>query len=162
MKNSVLFAVLLAGTVAGSDAAATHETYGFDFRIVLSEKAAHRLEAAKEGLAVSASYYGDPAPNAKKHADEVGHIDLGQETLDLPGVAGEVKLSGRGVEADRLKWVKGPVHVNVNVFSARKSSEDNILNCDFIDGELAKVARSRIALRCALIEENYQNQLKPQ
>ena len=60
-----------------------------------------------------------------------------------------------------LKWVEGDVKVNLNVASARKSSSDNLLGCDFIDGPLSKVQKQPVTLHCALIEENYDTELKP-
>jgi len=63
---------------------------------------------------------------------------------------------------ERLPWVDGGVKVNVNVYSARRSNEDNILACDFIDTDLAAVVKAQpVTLHCGLITENLQTQLRP-
>lgn len=53
--------------------------------------------------------------------------------------------------------------VNVNVASARKSNQDNLLDCDFIDGAVAKVRKNApITLHCYLIDEKHpETELKP-
>lgn len=163
LKNIAGFALLAAaaGMLAGA-ALATQPPLGFDLDISLSAKAAERLHRAKEGLTVDARYYGDPTPGAEKHADEVGQIDLGGERLLLPGRAGPVHVSGTKVLTDRLAWIAGGVKVNVNVYSARLSSSDNLLACDFIDGAVAQVVQAQpVHLRCALIEEDPKTEVKP-
>ncbi|TPE63919.1 hypothetical protein FJQ54_03500 [Sandaracinobacter neustonicus] len=137
---------IIAPAHAGSD-------LGFDLKTVLSKRAAAELGRRKEGVIVSASYYGDPLPSAQRHANEVGQIDLGRETMTLRGLGGPIHVSGANVETKRLGWLKGPPMVNVNVFTARRSSQNNLINCDFIDGEVARVAAQPITLHCALIGE---------
>ena len=133
---------------------------GFDVDIVLSPRAADRLRATKEGITVNASYSGDPKPGAEKQANEIGRISLGVERIMLAGQAGRVHVSGEKVAVDRLAWIQG--NVNVNVYSSRRRSEDNILSCDFIDAEVAKVVAAQpITLRCALITEHVSSALKP-
>ena len=154
-------ALVLAGScVAGT--ASAHEPLGFGLDITLSPKAAEQLRATHEGITANASYYGDPTAAAAKHGDEVGHIDLGVEQHDLSARAGRIRFTGRTVMVDRLPWVDGGVKVNVNVYSARRSSEDNILACDFIDGDLAQVVKAQpVTLHCGLITENPQTRAKP-
>ena len=58
--------------------------------------------------------------------------------------------------------ITGGVKVNVNLYSARHSSSDNILACDFIDGSLADVVKAQpVTLHCGLITENAKTALKP-
>lgn len=133
----------------------------FDFNVTLSPKAEKALVSTKEGITFSASYYGDPKKGAEKHANEVGQIDLGMERVDLPGKPGKVHVSGGDFDPKRLKWISGPVYVNVNVFSSRKSGPDNILSCDFIDTELKNVKDQAPTLNCFLIEENAQTSVRP-
>ncbi len=135
---------------------------GFDLDIELSPRAAERLRAAKEGLIVDASWSGTPKPEAQRQANEIGRIHLGSERIARPGRAGRVHLSGEKLDAHRLAWIQGEINVNVNVYSARRSSPDNILSCDFIDAEVAKVVAAQpISLRCALITEGAGTALKP-
>lgn len=141
--------------------AAASETLAFDLSITLSQKAAQKLKTSGERIMVSASYYGDPKPNAKKHADDVGRIDLGTETIEIAGLPGPVHVTGTKIKFERFQWIDGPSMVNVSVYSARKTSQDNLLGCDFIDGKLADVAEKPTTLHCSLLVENAEINLKP-
>lgn len=136
---------------------------GFDIDVTLSKKAAARLASQKEGIVAFASYYGDPKRGAEKHANEIGQISLSpqDEEVELPGSGGRAHISGAKVDTKRLDWLAGPPKVNLNIASARKSSSDNLLSCDFIDGVLADVRKAPIALHCSLIEEHADTKLKP-
>jgi len=152
---SVLLACAVPATAQGD--------MGFDVNVTLSKEAAAKLAAGKEGIVIFASYYGDPKRSAKKHTNEVGQIDLTpqDEQVEIPGTGGHAHISGSRVDPKRLDWLAGAAKVNVNVASARKSSSDNLLDCDFIDGPLSDVQREPVTLHCGLIEENVDTKLEP-
>jgi hypothetical protein len=129
-------------------------SYGFHVQITLSAKATVRLRKSSEGIIASARYYGYPNPGWEKYADEVGQIPVGAELVQLPGNNGSVVIKGTKVNRKRLPWLQGPPSVNVNVFSARRSGPDNILTCDFFDGNVSDAQEHPIAIHCSLIEEN--------
>lgn len=142
--------------------APAHEPLAFAVRVSLSPQAAARLRAAHEAITADARYYGDPTAQGRKHADEAGQIDLGDERIEVPGRAGIVRFTGRAVDRARLGWITGGVKVNVNLWSSRHSSPDNLLGCDFIDGSLATVIRAQpVVLRCGLITEHPDTRMKP-
>jgi hypothetical protein len=133
----------------------------FDLYIELSAKAAAKLKRTGEGIIIRAAYYGNPTRAAEKHANEMGTLDLASETNALPGVAGRVHVSGKGISAKNLGMIKGSAMVNVSVYSARKASADNILNCDFIDAAVQRVTRAPVTLKCSLIEEGLETNARP-
>lgn len=157
---TLLLAAALAG---GGPALSAEQDMSFDVEVTLSEQAAARLDAAKEGIIVYASYYGDPKPSAAKHVDEIGMIDLSPENeqVELPSSGGLAHVTGATVDKKRFAWLDGPPKVNVNVFTARKSSPDNLLECDLIDGPVAEVRKETITVHCGLIEEQPETSLKP-
>ncbi|WP_054311887.1 hypothetical protein [Mesorhizobium sp. 1M-11] len=160
MKFSIAIAfAVLAGFVTEPANAAGFQPV--DITIVLSPRAAATLSKHKEAIIVSASYSGDPEKSAEKHADEIGRIDLGTEEHSMPGTGGTVRLTGPKTDEEKFGWIKGPVLINVNVYSARKSSQDNLLNCDFIDGPLPQVAKAPVTLNCSLIAENKSTRALP-
>lgn len=57
--------------------------------------------------------------------------------------------------------IDGDVMVNVNVYSAWLSSDDNLISCDLVDGPLSDLTATPVTLRCALIEEDVETELKP-
>ena len=121
---------------------AAEDSLAFSVEITLSQKAAAKLVALHEGIIVSASYSGDPAPDAEKHTDEIGRIPLGIENIEAPGKAGTVIVPGTKIKRNRFAWIKGLVLPNVNVYSARDSGPDNenrtpgclIFSCIFAKG----------------------------
>ena len=137
------------------------QSMGFGFDITLSPKAAQRLAASGEGITIGASFYGVPNKRGQKHANEIGNIDLGYEQIDMPGAADAAQVTGRTIDAKMLDYIDGHAMVNVNVYSSRKASEDNILSCDLIDGQVQSIQGQTITVHCGLIEENLPLQTKP-
>jgi len=120
----------------------------------LSDKAAMRLKMRHESIVVSAADSGEPKKDAATgHVSEIGMVDLGTENVEVIGAEGLVRVTGTKVDQRRLEWMKGPVLVNVNVFSGRHASADNILACDFFDGKLSSAVRKTPVLHCSLVEE---------
>ena len=149
-------AVLMLAAVPPTAPAHAEETFAIDVAVSLSRAAAQRLAAEGEGMVVAAYYYGEPTAAGQAHVDEIGRIDLGSATVDLPGRPTTVRIGGSELVRSALRWVKGPVWVNINIWSARLSGPDNILDCDFFDGEIARATAGPVTLRCALIGEGFQ------
>lgn len=134
--------------------------FAFDVEITLSDKAAMRLKMRHESVVVSAAYSGEPKKAAEghdgeadRHVSEIGMVDLGTENVEVIGAEGLVMVTGTRIDIARMDWIKGPVLLNVNVFSGRRASADNILACDFFDGRLSSAVRKTPVLHCSLIEE---------
>ena len=152
---ALLARVGAAAIFACSPAAAAENKMAFSVDVSLSPKAAARLAALNEKIVVAAYWFGEPAPAARKHANEMGQISLGTEEIRIPGTGGRAQITGQAARADHFGWVKyGAVQVNVNVYSARQSGPNNILACDLFE-DAAALARARpIPLLCKLIEEH--------
>jgi hypothetical protein len=149
----IALCLMLAPRVTIGAVPTASEPYAFQVRVTLSDKAAATLKRLNEGVVISASYSGDPRPSAKKHADQIGRIALGIQNVEIPGRPATVIVSGSHVRRGRVAWIRGPVLLNVNVYSARRSGPDNILACDFFDGTLKSAARRIVPIRCSLIAE---------
>ncbi|MDK8873303.1 hypothetical protein JWJ88_15265 [Paracoccus methylovorus] len=154
-------AALLAGLSALPVFATEKHALGFDVAISLSSKAEAALKSTHEGISLSATYYGEPHPGDEKHTNAMGMVDLGAEDINLPDGARTVHVTGKTVSADRLRLISGGPMVNVNLFSSRKSHDDNILACDFIDGAVSSLRSGPVYLRCGLITENPETEVKP-
>lgn len=151
-------AVLLVGVPA---LAQESRDLGFDIDISLSPAAEARLAATHEGISLSAAYYGTPRPGHENQANEAGLLDLGSEDIDLPDDMRSARVTGGTVDAERLRLIDGGAMVNVNVFSSRRHDDDNILDCDFIDGAVSDLASRPVHLRCFLISEDQQTEIRP-
>jgi hypothetical protein len=128
----------------------------FDIQILLSQRAAAKLESLSEGIVIAATYSADTAPGAERHADQIGRIDLDRKTAVISGRPQFVHIAGPRIAHSLLAETHGPILLNVNVYSARRSGPDNILNCDFFDGNLAEAVRKPLTLHCSLINEKVQ------
>lgn len=161
-RRLILIGFILLG-LAGGIRAVAQSTFGFDIAVSLSNKAREELHSRREPLVALVSYYGDPTKQAERHADEVGHIQLSPSasTVELPVGATQVQVSGRQVRRERLAWIEGPVMVNVNIVSGRRSSPDNLLSCDIIDGPLQTVQKAPVKLNCSLITEHRETAVRP-
>ncbi len=145
---------LVALLVVSGSAAWAAGDHGFRIDLSLSAKAASELARLHEGIVVAASYYGDPKPAFARKANEVGQIDLGREEITVEGVAAFVDVTGKTFENGHVKWLAdGKAMVNVNVYSARRSGPDNILDCDFFDDALALARQAPLKIHCKLIGE---------
>lgn len=141
----------------------TTPTFAFDVLIFLSDKAAKELHSRHEPLVALVSYYASPAKHARRYADEVGAIQLspGSVIVQLPLNETRAHISGKQVRRKLLRRINGPVKVNVNIVSGRRSTPDNLLSCDFIDGPLSVVQEAPVRLNCGLITEHRETSVKP-
>jgi hypothetical protein len=150
-----------SGTAPQSSAQPSGALGSFDVQISLSQKAAAKLNSLSEGIVIAATYFGNPAPGAKTNLNQVGQIDLGGETVEISGRPQEVHISSPRIRQSVLSEVQGPVLLNVNVYSARRTGQDNILNCDFFDGNLQEAVHKPVALHCSLLSERAESSNGP-
>jgi hypothetical protein len=153
----IMPALLLATAAAG--AAATQRpparpALGFTLDISYSPRAAAEMARRREALTISAYYEGEPSRAGARHTNGEDGINLGDDTRTVPARSGPVAVTGRGFLPARLAWTRaGTIRVNVNLFSARRSGPDNILDCGVVEGPLARIAGRTHPVRCKLIGE---------
>lgn len=155
MRRAAPLALALAAFGGGASA---EQARGFSVDIALTAKAAETLKERREAMVLYVSYYGWPKKGEERHGDEAGQIDLGPDrTVDVPGRSGRYEVPADAFDPKRLGWIEGPVQVNVNVASARRSGPDNILACDFMEKPLPEAEAAVTTLRCGLIEGDPDN-----
>ncbi len=145
----------LSGTQQASQAASSTPGYsGYSVSVALSDKARKLLTNQKETIIVAAFFYGFPKPGTpRKYVSEMGEVGLGQTNVEItPGAIakfGPVKLKQRALnQVD----TKGP-QLLINVYSGRKSSPDNLLDCGIYEDALAPIQGKTIPITCKLIGE---------
>lgn len=107
------------------------------------------LQERGELVTKSAYYYGEPSKNSKLEVDEMGRIFLGAEEMTVWPKDQSFAIGG-SLAAAPLASVIEPF-VNVNVFSARISSDDNLLDCGFVEGPTADLSKKPQVIACKLI-----------
>lgn len=160
-RSALWPAVLSPALLAGTSAWAGEAGQGFHFELALSDKAQASLAARRETVTVLASYSGAPNRQGQAHVDELGMVDVGKEVLEIAPRPGTVRITGKGVDPAKLKWVQGGVNVNVNLYTSRKSGDENLIDCDFIDGDLGQVQAAHMTLRCVLLGEPFDGRRYP-
>jgi hypothetical protein len=148
----LMLTVVLGLTALPTRAANDH--MGFSAHVSLSEKAAALLMARREKIIVSADWFGDPTKAGQKYANESGQISLGVEDIQLPGSGGEARFTGRDVDLSLLKWVENrEVQVEINAYTARLSSPENLIECSFYAGTISETRGKSVQIHCKLINE---------
>lgn len=127
--------------------------YAFEVALTLTPRAAEKLAATKERVIVDAMYFGMPvspdAPGIDEHGEQ---ILLGSDEVEVDPVNAVVKAPGTGFDATHIASVKGEPEVLVNVYSARKTHEDNLLSCGIYQGPVAMAQKKAPPIECDLIE----------
>jgi hypothetical protein len=134
----------------------------FAVQIALSAAARERLSTQHESLIVRAEYFGYPSAQAlAQHVpgSENPWLTLHSAQIELEGAQLDGTPTARfpaiAFDAKQLAWTDEPgaPQVNINVYSGRRSSPDNVLDCGMFQDALASAARSPIRLPCGLIGE---------
>ena len=127
---------------------------GFKVTVTYSQKAMETLVARKETVIVAGYLYGFPKQGTPKRlVDEIGQVDLGEVKQEVvPGataVFGTIKP-----DSALVKWLDNQgLQLLINVYSGRKSSQNNLIDCGLYEGSLKDVQGQSIPISCKLIGE---------
>jgi hypothetical protein len=119
--------------------------------LTFSEQALAELQARGEGIVVASYWMGEPVPGATLTDPELGTVYLQSEELTMHARPTTLVL-GTNLPRAPLDQVVEPL-LNLNVYSARWTDENNLLHCDLLDGVLSKLAAAPQTLHCKLIGE---------
>jgi len=160
MMTRALTAVLLTGVTTIAAHAGVPVVQNFEVTLKLSAQLIAELSAKNETIIVNSVYYGDPNESGAADVDEMGVIQLGEERTEVPPADTTIPVNAIADPA-KLAMIEGGAKVNVNVFTGRKSSGDNLISCDFIDGPISELIAAPTEISCGLITENPVTMLKP-
>jgi hypothetical protein len=118
--------------------------------LTFSDKALAELQTRGEMVTVAAYWMGDPLPGSTLPLSEIGTVFLQAEDVTLWPTPQRVTL-GANLASAPMDQVTAPM-VNVNVFTARHSDENNLIDCDFIDAPADEITTPQPIL-CKLIGE---------
>jgi hypothetical protein len=126
----------------------------FTVKVTYSQKAMDTLVAGKETVIVAGYLTASPIPGTpKQYVDRMGEIGLGDVQKEVAPGAIATFDSVKPTPA-MMKWVdsSGP-QLLINVYSGRKSSPNNLLDCGIYEGSLQAVNGQSIPISCKLIGE---------
>ena len=148
MGTGRIGAALALALVAGSAAA---EETRIAITLTIEPSALQRLLDMGEWVTVSAYYFGNAASDAAP-VEEDGSVYLGGETFQVHPAESQVIVLGGSIAAMPRDWVVAP-EINVNVFTARYAAEDNLIDCDLVEGSVAEIAAAQNAISCRWLGE---------
>jgi hypothetical protein len=126
----------------------------FTVTVTYSQKAMDTLLAGKETVIVAGYLTASPISGTpKQYVDHVGEIGRGEGQKEIAPGAIATFDSVKPTPA-MMKWVdsSGP-QLLINVYSGRKSSPNNLLDCGIYEGSLQAVNGQSIPISCKLIGE---------
>ncbi|OYU38427.1 MAG: hypothetical protein CFE33_16360 [Pseudorhodobacter sp. PARRP1] len=146
MKALILPALLIAALLATP--AMAQET-SLTLHITFDAASATKLQEAGEMVVVSSYFWGDPVAGNVLPVNEMGQLYLGAEQATV--FPNEQTISiGHSLAGAPVGNVEAPM-VNVNVYSARITSEDNLLDCGIVDGPTDALSKTTREIACKLI-----------
>ncbi len=151
-------AVTLQKTAAGSAIAAYFKItkdsvliLPFEIAVALSPKAQERLKKGNETIIVNAFFTGDPKSSAHAKLQEDGsfYVASGEKEIHYGETArfDSIRFSKKIFEqlADK------DIDLGINVYSGRKTSGDNLLNCEPLFDKISHVVNKTFTLKGKLI-----------
>lgn len=142
-----------ASDVASGDDAIPASPYAFDLNLTLTTRAAEQLARTGERVIVNSMYYGLPTSDDAPGVDREGmETRLGSNEIEVAPESAAVKVTGEGFDPTYLTSVKGDPEVLINVYSARKTHENNMLSCGIYQGPISMAQKKPVDINCDLIE----------
>lgn len=139
----------------GTQVTAAPGPYAFDVQLTLTPRAAEKLVATRERIIVAGMFWGAPNAAALPTAYEMGQIPLGEDFVEVAPESANVTVPAANFDPAQLPNVEGAPQVLVNVYSARKTHEDNLLSCGIYEGPVAMAQKQAVDIQCDLIyDEN--------
>lgn len=128
--------------------------FPFEIEVDNSAAADKTLTKKKETLIVSASLWGVPKDPKEKEKGEDGMVSFVNKDIELSGDNRLARFEGLTFNKSLLSKVEDKdIFLLINVFSGRKSSQDNLLTCGILDTKVSQVVNKRFVLGCKLISE---------
>ena len=126
----------------------------FEIEIKLNELAEKKIVDEKESIIVQAYYSGIPKDTTLKEYIDRGKISIGSQRVELfdnrIAKFENMKISKKDYESLRDKNFE----VLINVFTGRKTSSFNLINCDLFQDGIETIKGKRLILKGKLIVEN--------
>lgn len=141
MKALIVTALLATPAMAQETTLTLH--------ISFDAAAATKLQEAGEMVIVSSTFWGEPATGNLLAVNKMGQLYLGAEQATVWPNEQTISI-GHSLAGGPLGNVETPM-VNVNVYSARITSEDNLLDCGIVDGPTDALSKSTQEINCTLI-----------
>lgn len=126
----------------------------FEIEVSLTPNAEKKLKDENETVIVSAMFSGIPKDIAAEEYSDMGEISVKNCKIELTSqrIARFEKLKFHSSILNKLSDLD--IFLLINVFSGRRSSEDNILDVEFLQDKMSVIKSKKYILKGKLIEED--------
>ena len=131
----------------------------FKVQLALSEKAEKELKTKKETVLVDVEFIGTPEKKVPEkydfeYYDENGQVTIGKKTIEITKER-EIEFDNCKISKSVLELLKNKTYdVRISIVSGRKSSKNNLLDCDFVQQNIEKIKSRNISINGKLIAED--------
>lgn len=132
--------------------AAGAKSYAYKIELSFTPRTLEKLRELGEKVTISNFYHGMADPGAAAKAETMGQISFGDNAMQVEPANQIVRVSVSPFDPAKLKDIEGGPRLLINVFTARKATPDNLLDCGIYDDDLAKAEAAPIPIACDLIE----------
>lgn len=125
----------------------------FSIEVSLSQKANEKLSSSKETIIVAAWFSGLPKDTTSKEYAESGEMFLASARVEL---SNSRIASFEGIKFSRAAYdslADKNISVLINVFSGRRTTQDNLLDCNILSKKMSAVRGRKFILAGKLIGE---------
>jgi hypothetical protein len=123
----------------------------FEIEIALTEGARKKLKDARESIIVQAYITGSPKKGVAGELTEMGELNLADPKVELTN-SGVARFEGVNIARSNYEDLADEdFHILINVFSGRRSTQLNLLDCDILEEPISVVRAKRHTLTCKLI-----------
>lgn len=125
----------------------------FTIEVNLSALANAKLASDKETMIVAAWFSGQPKDSTSKEYVETGAMFVKSSEIEL---SNSRIANFEGIKFSKAKYdslANKDIRVLINIFSGRKSSPDNLLDCEILTDKMSAVKGQKFVLAGKLISE---------
>lgn len=165
MKLIPVLAAMLSGAVLLSacgeekgassvDIVVKPDSISYKVQVTFTPRTITRLKEIGEKVTIAAMYYGmaSKATEDAGKADGVGQVQLDTTLRDVEPQNQAVTFAVPAFQPAKIAQIEGGPMLLINVYSARKKAEDNLLNCGIFDATVSEAGAAPIKIECDLIE----------
>lgn len=125
----------------------------FEIELKLTESANKKLNEAKETIIVQAYFRGEPKDTTLEEYEDFGEFSIGQYRIELENERVAI-FDSAIVSKDMFDQLADKnFEILINVFTGRRSSQYNLLDCDILQDLVLNVKDKRHVLEGKLIRE---------
>ena len=126
----------------------------FEIEVNNSAAAGKTLARKQETVIVSAMFWAFPKDPNEKAKGEDGFISVLNKSIELSGDNRIARFEGLKFNKNLLEKMEDrDISLLINIFSGRKSSRDNLLDCGILEMKASQFGNKRFVLGCKMIGE---------